>query len=73
MFVKIRPTSILPSACTAIESTSPLAFRIKRVGRAGCSIEPRDFVSRLPADRAEMTAYQNLAVDLNRNALHKMT
>ena len=70
MFVKLPPTKILPSGCTAIESTSlSVRVRVERISRSGRGVEPGDAVARLSADVCERTADQNLAVLLHRDRI----
>ena len=54
--VKSPPAKILPSACTAIESTTTVRVRVERISQAGGGIEPGDAVARLSADAGEETA-----------------
>ena len=50
MLVKMPPTKILPSACTAIASTHIVRVRVEQIGQAGGGIEPGDVIARLSAD-----------------------
>ena len=50
MVVKMPPTKILPSACTASASTQIVRIRVERISQAGRCIEPGNAVARLSAD-----------------------
>ena len=56
MFLKKPPARILPSACTAIELTTPLfAFGSNESAKPGRGIEPGNVIARLSADAVVKT------------------
>ena len=64
-----RRLRTLPSASTAIESTSPLAFGSHESASSGRGVEPGDAVARLSSDAGEKAAHQNLSVRLKRDGI----
>ena len=66
MLVKSPPTKILPSACTAMESTSPFAFGSKVSVERAVGIQAGNIVARHAQNAGEAAADESLAVGLNR-------